>query len=181
MQMVGKCLLLRDEPQEKDYKDLFRWRNLEEWNYYDEPDRPFKPVTLDEYESWRRHPQPMPSGARHWEIDTLEGKHIGWVGYYQLDKQTSCAYVGIALPEPETWGHGFGPEAIRLVVDYLFREMGLQSVKIKTWNGNRRMRRVAEKVGFKELGRSPHRAPVSIRGEPLEFIEYALSNRSKSL
>lgn len=178
--MVGRRVLLRDEIQEKDYGDFFRWRNLEEWNYNDEPDKPFKPVTLEEFESWRRRPKSMPSGAHRWQIDTLEGKHIGWVVYYQLDEQAGCAYVGIDLPEPETWGQGFGTEAVRLVVDYLFREMGLQSVKLKTWTGNRRMRRVAEKVGFKEFGRSPHRAPFSVRGEPLEFVEYAMSNRTKS-
>jgi RimJ/RimL family protein N-acetyltransferase len=108
-------------------------------------------------------------------VDSVEGKHIGWANYYHLDEQLGYAYVGITLPEPEVWGKGYGTEAVRLVVDYLFCEMNLPSVRTKTWTGNRRMRRVAEKVGFKELAKSPHRAPVSVRGEPLEFVEYGIS------
>lgn len=37
MRIAGERIALRDEPQESDNKDHFRWRNLEEWDYYDEP------------------------------------------------------------------------------------------------------------------------------------------------
>ncbi|MBU2610181.1 MAG: GNAT family N-acetyltransferase [Chloroflexi bacterium] len=174
MQIVGRRVVLRDEIQETDYEDFFRWHNLEEWNYYDEPDAPFKAMTREAFESWRKRPKKTVSASHSWQIDTIDGKHVGWVDYYQLDEKAGCAYVGIDLPQPETWGQGFGTEAVRLVVDYLFRQMELQSVKTKTWTGNKRMRQVAEKVGFKEIVRSPHRAQFSIRGEPLEFVEYAI-------
>jgi len=61
------------------------------------------------------------------------------------------------------------------VRDYLFREMGLNEVRTQTWTGNRRMIRVAEKCGFRSTGLSPHRAALSVRGEPLEFIHFLLS------
>ena len=175
MHIVGKHVLLRDEKLETDYEDFFRWQNLEEWDYYDEPDKPFKPISREEFESRRKRPKTITSASHPWQIDTIQGKHIGWVNYYQLDQQAGYAYIGIDLPEPETWGKGFGTDAVCAVVDYLFREKGLQTVKTKTWTGNARMRRVAEKVGFKEIARSPHRTAFSVRGEPLEFVEYAIS------
>ncbi len=175
MQIVGKRVILRDETRETDADDLFHWRNLEEWNYYDEPDASFKPVSREEFMVKQSQPKKIPTSSHRWQIDSVEGKHIGWVNYYHLDEQAGYAYVGIALPEPETWGKGYGTEAVSLVVDYLFRSLGLKSVRTKTWTGNRRMRHVAEKVRFKEIVHSPHRAPLSVRGEPLEFVEYAIT------
>ncbi len=175
MRIVGQLVVLRDDPQDGDREDLFRWLNLEEWNYYDEPDVSFKPISREEFAARQNRPQKSTASSHSWQIDTVAGRHVGWVKYYHLDAQAGYAYVGIDLPEPETWGQGCGAEALRLVVDYLFREMGLQSVRTKTWTGNTRMRRVAEKVGFKEIAHSPHRAAFSVRGEPLEFVEYAIS------
>jgi RimJ/RimL family protein N-acetyltransferase len=37
------------------------------------------------------------------------------------------------------------------------------------------MQRVAAKCGFREIGRSPYDTEFSVRGEPLERVEYALS------
>src|SRR3972149_6111287 len=101
MQIVGKRVLLRDEVRETDYEDFFRWRNLEEWHYYDEPDKPLIPMPRAEFEIWRRRPKTITSTSHSWQIDAL-AKHIGWVNYYQLDEQAGYAYVGIVLPEPET-------------------------------------------------------------------------------
>ena len=42
MRSVGERIVLRDEPRETDSKDYFRWRNLEEWKYLDEPWTPFR-------------------------------------------------------------------------------------------------------------------------------------------
>ena len=67
---------------------------------------------------------------------------------------------------------GYGTEAVSLLVDYLFREMGLEEVKTATWTGNKRMVRCAKKCGFKEVSRGPHRAKFSVRGEPLERVEF---------
>ena len=40
MQCVRQRIPLRDEIGETDHEDFFRWRNLEDWNYYDEPESP---------------------------------------------------------------------------------------------------------------------------------------------
>jgi hypothetical protein len=38
MKITGRRIVLRDDPRPGDSEDLFRWLNLAEWNYYDEPD-----------------------------------------------------------------------------------------------------------------------------------------------
>ena len=175
MRIEGKQVVLRDEPRDGDSEDLFRWLNLEEWNYYDEPDKPFEPVTREEFEIRRNHPRQPIASAHTWQVDTLGGRHIGWVNYYHLNDREGHALVGIALPEPQEWGKGYGTEVVCLVSDYLFRQMGLAEVRTETWTGNNRMMRVAEKCGFRSTGLSPHRAALSVRGEPLEFIHFSIS------
>ena len=83
--------------------------------------------------------------------------------------------VGICLPEEDIWGQGYGTEAVCLLVDHLFREAGLAEVRTGTWTGNVRMMRVAQKCGFTEIGRHPHEARVTVRGEPLVMVEFALT------
>ncbi|MCZ7546918.1 MAG: GNAT family N-acetyltransferase [Anaerolineae bacterium] len=174
MSIVGQRLLLRAEKRDTDAEDLFRWLQLEEWQYYDEPHQPFQPISREDFDRRQQRPKPPQSSSARWQIDTLEGRHIGWVVYYGLDALARTAYVGIDLPEPETWGRGYGTEALRLLVDHLFRDMGLEAVRLATWTGNRRMMRCAEKCGFKEAARLPHYADCSVRGEPLERVEFAL-------
>jgi RimJ/RimL family protein N-acetyltransferase len=181
MMLAGTRVVLRDKGRDSDDEDLFRWLNLEEPHYYDQPDKPFTGITREEfdkrYEEQRRRPS---SNSRGWHVDTTEGQHIGWVTYYNLDEQAKRAYVGIFLPEEETWGKGYGTEAMRLLVDHLFAEMELQEIRTATWTGNKRMMRCAEKSGFTEAARMPHRAEFSIRGEPLERIEFSISREDWS-
>ncbi len=82
MQISGRQVILRDERHEADDEDLFRWLNLEEWQYYDDPDEPFEPMSREQYEAWLRKPRPASTGGHgRRAIDTPEGRHIGWVNY----------------------------------------------------------------------------------------------------
>jgi RimJ/RimL family protein N-acetyltransferase len=86
------------------------------------------------------------------------------------------AFIGICLPEPETWGKGYGTAGLELLIHHLFTSLGLKEIRATTWTGNHRMRHWAEKCGLTETGRSPHRVPFSVRGELLEFIHYSKRN-----
>jgi RimJ/RimL family protein N-acetyltransferase len=175
MQITGERVVLRDERRQSDQETWFRWLNLEEWQYYDEPDAPFRPVSRETLEArWSRLESSAPSLPRSY-IDTREGRFIGWVNTYGFDPESRSLFIGICLPEEDTWGKGYGTEALRLWIDHLFRTMGLEEIKTATWTGNRRMMRCAEKCGFPEATRMPHRAALSVRGEPLERAEFSIS------
>jgi RimJ/RimL family protein N-acetyltransferase len=178
----GTCIVLRDEWRDSDNDDFFHWHNLEEWNYYDEPDKPFKRIRREDFqkqlEEARRHPVKPSPHSHSWQIDTIGGRHIGWVNYYHLDQQAKRVHVGICIPEEKLWGKGYGTEAMTLLIDHLFADMALEDIRITTWTGNRRMIRCAQKSGFKELARITHRAEYSVRGEPLERIEFSISRQN---
>jgi RimJ/RimL family protein N-acetyltransferase len=95
--------------------------------------------------------------------------------YYNLDEEACSAYAGICLPEEDTWGRRYSSETSWLLVEHLLGEMGLGEVGVATWMGNRRMVACALKCGFHEIGRMPHRTSSSVRGEPLERVEFSLS------
>jgi RimJ/RimL family protein N-acetyltransferase len=175
MQIEGDRITLRDQLREADTERHLHWLNLEEWNYFDEPDVPFEPLSWAGFEARWRPPKEPISHAHRWQIDLKDGRHIGWVNYYHLDEKAQRAYVGICIPEPEFWNRGYGTEAVCWLVDYLFAVMRLKEVRTATWTGNLRMVRCAEKSGLREIARMPHRAPVSVRGEPLERIGFGLS------
>lgn len=176
MAIIGKHVVLRGERRESDDEDLFRWFKLEEWLYYDSPSSPFKSISREEFEArCRRRPKTPAPGTHTWQIDTVEGKHIGSVRYYQLNEQAGYAYLGVSLPEESTWGKGNGTEALCLLIDHLFATTVLRELRTATWTGNRRMMRCAEKCGFQEIARTPHDVEFSTRGEPLEQIEFCIT------
>lgn len=176
MRIIGERVILRSETRDADEDAMFHWLNLAEWQYYDEPDAPFEPISRAAFDARRQHQRPpRPTTQPRCWIETLEGRLIGWVNTYEYDKETHAIYVGIDLPESDTWGHGYGTEALRLWIDFLFRTLDLHVVRAATWNGNARMVRLAQKCGLAEISRGPHRAATSIRGETLERIELAIT------
>jgi RimJ/RimL family protein N-acetyltransferase len=164
-------IVLRATPRDPDAETWFRWINLAEWQYYDEPDAEFKPVSREEFEEAQQNRPSRPSNPRRY-IDTRDGRFIGWVNSYEQD---SRFFVGIVLPEEDTWNQGYGTAALRAWIDLLFEETVHDELWLATWTGNTRMMRCAEKCGFRERARMPHRAPVSVRGEPLERVEFAIT------
>ncbi len=63
-----------------------------------------------------------------------------------------CATVAIALGR-EHLGRGYGTDAMRVIVDYAFREMGLHRVQLEVAPYNPAAIRAYEKAGFVEEGR----------------------------
>jgi RimJ/RimL family protein N-acetyltransferase len=68
-----------------------------------------------------------------------------------------CATLGIALGREYT-GRGYGSDAMRVIVDYAFRELGLHHLQLSVAPFNQAGIRAYEKAGFVEEGR--HRESV---------------------
>jgi hypothetical protein len=79
MQITGERVVLRDQLRQGDKEIWFRWLNLEEWQYCDEPDTPFRSVNRETVEAmWNYWGSSSPSLHRYY-IDMREGRFIGWV------------------------------------------------------------------------------------------------------
>jgi RimJ/RimL family protein N-acetyltransferase len=180
LKIKGQQLILRrDDPRDSDHDNLFRWLNLEEWKYYDQPDQPFQPISREEFDKRIKKESERSSShsnSKGWWIDTVEGQHIGWINYYNWDQEEKSAFIGICIPEEENWGKGYGTEAVSLFLNFLFDSLGLNTIRTATWTGNKRMVHCAQKAGFTNQKIMPHRSSISVRGEPLERIEFSLSS-----
>lgn len=87
-------------------------------------------------------------------IETLADSPIlvGNVGLFGARPKDRCATIGIALGR-EYIGHGYGTDAMRVIVSYGFREMGLHRIQLDVWPFNLAGIRAYEKAGFVEEGR----------------------------
>lgn len=79
---------------------------------------------------------------------------LGIVTWWWESIETYWPQVGIAIFDPSCWGRGMGYEALGLWTDYLFHELPqVVRMDLRTWSGNIRMMRVAEKLGYREEAR----------------------------
>ena len=83
------------------------------------------------------------------ETDALIGRCM----LFDLDLVNRKAMLGIVIGEKTYWGRGYGQEAVRLLLEYAFGLLNLNSVMLGTFAFNRRAIHCYERVGFKEIGR----------------------------
>ena len=151
---IGNNVKLRPY-QPDDWQNLVRWWSQGEWLKFDAPweEHP----TMDEearerFEKWAK--DQAASRPTHRAVITLSDNiPIGWVNRYSKDGEENILYVGIDICEDNCLNRGYGTEALRLWVDYLFMKSDIHKLGLESWSFNPRMLRVAEKVGFVLEGR----------------------------
>ncbi|MEW5869433.1 MAG: GNAT family protein [Chloroflexota bacterium] len=72
---------------------------------------------------------------------------------FAIDPIDRRAMLGMAIGEKSYWGQGYGTEATRLLVDYGFNLLNLNSIMLGVFAFNARAIACYKKVGFKEIGR----------------------------
>lgn len=98
---------------------------------------------------------PASSAGHAWAIhDRVSGNLLGTTAITQVNRQEGSCLFRIVIGEKLAWGHGFGTDATRLVVEEVFERLGLDTIKLEVFEHNSRARRAYERVGFVETGRS---------------------------
>jgi RimJ/RimL family protein N-acetyltransferase len=85
-------------------------------------------------------------------VERKGGKVVGTCGLYLLQWICRRAQFNILIGEPSAWDKGYGSEAARLVLDYAFDKLNLNSVQLGVNADNARAVRSYEKVGFVHEG-----------------------------
>ncbi|MGH2448310.1 MAG: GNAT family N-acetyltransferase [Chloroflexota bacterium] len=132
-----------------DYQLLWRWLNDPAvtvfWGV------PGNTVSLPEV-ARREEEQAGRSNSRKYIIQTKNATPIGQIDYYDLDWQARSAWTSIMIGDPEYWGGGFGTDAMRTLVGYLFHQLDLHRVSLTVHASNTRAQRSYEKSGFVKEG-----------------------------
>ena len=156
-----------------------------------------RPIALDDFpeilaysqdEEWGRYtPDPKPYTRRfgeefvarmvlaQWETAArfsivLDGGVVGGVGL-EIDRTNQIAELAYSLAR-EHWGKGLMSEACRCVIDWGFRDLGLEKILAKTDLRNLRSSRVMERLG---MTREAHfRSHVLVEGVREDEVHYGL-------
>lgn len=139
-----------------DAADHVRWRNDAEVAFWaTASDVRFWPVAAAAVEHWfsTQLPEMNPAVDGVYAVELLDGRHIGMVDYRDVNNVARSATVGITIGEKDLWGQGYGSEALRLLIRYLFDHLNLHRIQLDTWSGNERAMRSFARIGFREEGR----------------------------
>ena len=78
----------------------------------------------------------------------LDGIIIGTIELMKIDLNTGRATIGRYLLDPAKIGKGYGTEALKLFVKYVFAEMPLTALELNVFDFNKAAIRCYEKAGF---------------------------------
>ncbi len=112
--------------------------------------RPALPYTLDDFEDWYKKmddPNAPTFAIRALDGDALLGmcafKSLRWASRHTF------FWIGIGTAYQ---GHGYGSDAVRVLLRYAFMELNLNCVALEAFGYNERALAMYRKVGFKQDG-----------------------------
>jgi len=146
----GERVYLR-RPTMHDASYVFRWERDEEvWRY--DPHRPYAQNMVEFLPIFSRN-YVQGNGRQFWFIiEDEQHTPIGTITYFNVDYRLGQAEVGLGLGDKTRWGRGYGPEAIRTLVQYLFSQAGFIRIYAETALANIPARRAFSKARFVEVG-----------------------------
>ena len=97
---------------------------------------------------------------------------IGTVGIHRINWKDRDAEVGITIGESSYWRHGYGTNAMEMVVEHAFKNLNLHRLHARVYTFNEGGIALQKKVGFREEGR--FREAVFKNGEYHDIISYGL-------
>jgi RimJ/RimL family protein N-acetyltransferase len=93
---------------------------------------------------------PRPTGAAFAVHAADDGELVGACSLEAIDHNFLRAELGIFLGRRR--GEGIGSDAVRLVLDWAFRIVGLRNVMLETYTFNGAALRAYERAGFHVIG-----------------------------
>jgi len=103
-----------------------------------------------------------------------EGRIVGVAGFHRIDWTARATSIGYWLAEAHQ-GAGTMTLAVRALVDYAIRVLGLHRVEIRAGVENRRSRAIPERLGFREDGSV--RGAERIGSRVIDHVIYAITDR----
>lgn len=88
---------------------------------------------------------------------------IGSCGVRLQGCEAGGAEFGLELA-PDHWGRGFAREAARAILEFAFRDLGVEEVRGITITENARVQRLVERLGFTRVETRPGPAWMQTRG-----------------
>lgn len=160
----GERVYLRDMSVE-DTDNIVKWRNaphvVKNFIYR-------KPLTREDHLNWIKNK--IETGlVRQFIVGRIEdGKEFGSIYFRDIDNENHTCEFGIFLGELEMFGKGYGYEAQKLSMEYVFNEMNMDVVELRVLEENKAAIHNYEKCGFKLI---EDEIDTTESGEKILFME----------
>jgi RimJ/RimL family protein N-acetyltransferase len=149
--MKGTKVRLR-EYRKEDIKLAKDFMNNPEIRKFLYPGIPYL-ITLEDEEKWYESNTSL-KDEYSFAIETLtEKKYIGGCGVNKIDWKNSVAEVGVVIGNTEYLGKGYGTDAMRILIKFIFNQMNIHKIRLKVFSFNKRAIKSYEKCGFIVEGR----------------------------
>jgi RimJ/RimL family protein N-acetyltransferase len=110
-------------------------------------------MTPWEEEEWIRSQKGTESGEYNFAIEDIKTeKYIGGCGIHKVNWLTRVATVGMMIGDKDYWGKGYGTDAMKVLMKFIFEDMNMNKIRLSVFSFNERAKRCYEKCGFQVEG-----------------------------
>jgi RimJ/RimL family protein N-acetyltransferase len=114
---------------------------------------PYRPASEAKFSQWLQGAAQDPTRALFAIRKRSDLRLLGHVHVSNIQTALRSADIGLAIGQPVDRGQGYGPEALRLAVQFCWRELNLQRLTLTVLANNPWAQHVYDKVGFQVEGR----------------------------
>lgn len=109
------------------------------------------PTSLSDEQQWLSQQSSYTRGEYQFAVENMEGDLVGRCGIIRLDWKNRVAELAIMIGSPYR-GLGYGKEALSLVCDFCFQQLGCHRLKVSVLDFNTAAIRCYESCGFIKEG-----------------------------
>ena len=102
-------------------------------------------------------------------IENKNGVHIGNCMCYDFNERRQQAEFGIMIGDRDYWGRGYGSDATKTLLAYIFTKTRIRRLYLHTLMSNRRAQRAFESAGFRKYDRVWREGKNFIQMEALAY------------
>ena len=147
--LIGEKVVLREKKLNDAVED-YVWRRDTELSQLDAT-RPIS-MSFSDYHQYTREELKYDSYySVRLAVETLDGIHIGNCMYYDTNDRRKEAELGIMIGNRDYWGQGYGSDAVKTLINYVFSYTHLNKIYLHTLEENHRARRSFTKSGLSEI------------------------------
>lgn len=138
--------------KEEDIQKVTSFVNDKEIKTFYDTDVSF-PITLWEEETWVKSQKGNKNGEYNFAIEDIKTKkYIGGCNIQNVNWLTRVALVGIMIGDKNYLGKGYGTDAMKVLMKFIFQDMNIRKIRLSTFSFNVRAQKSYEKCGFKVEG-----------------------------
>ena len=153
-----------------DCEDFVRWRNSD---FIRERFIYRKTFTVEDQIKWIKNKVEPGFVVQFIIWDKADNKKIGSVYLLNVNHESKDAEFGIMIGDEAYVGGGRGTESAKLIIEYGFKEIGLDRIMLRVLKDNAIARHTYEKIGFKP---DNHEETIKIDDKDTEVVFMSIYN-----